>query len=60
MEIWRELYRSRRGGRSLQRETLADLLKDESLEVIECTSAEAAELVVAVSPLDIPKMLGFC
>jgi hypothetical protein len=28
---------------------LADLLKDESLEVIECTFAEAAELVVAVS-----------
>ena len=31
----------------LQRETLALLLKDEGLEVIECTSAEAAELVVA-------------
>src|SRR6201989_736597 len=31
---------------TLQRETLADLLKDEGLEVIECTSAEAAELVV--------------
>ena len=26
---------------------MADLLKDEGLEVIECTSAEAAELVVA-------------
>lgn len=32
---------------TLQREILADLLKDEGLEVIECTSAEAAELVVA-------------
>jgi CheY-like chemotaxis protein len=32
---------------ALQREALADLLKDEGLEVIECTSAEAAELVVA-------------
>lgn len=32
---------------TLQRETLADLLKDEGMEVIECTSAEAAELVVA-------------
>ena len=32
---------------TLQRETLAGLLKDEGLEVIECTSAEAAELVVA-------------
>jgi DNA-binding NtrC family response regulator len=30
-----------------QREILANLLKDEGLEVIECTSAEAAELVVA-------------
>src|ERR1700761_1702535 len=32
---------------ALQRETLADLLKDKGLEVIECTTAEAAELVVA-------------
>jgi DNA-binding NtrC family response regulator len=32
---------------NLQRVTLADLLKDEGLEVIECTPAEAAELVVA-------------
>jgi CheY-like chemotaxis protein len=32
---------------ALQRETLADLLKDEGLEVIECTTGEAAELVVS-------------
>jgi DNA-binding NtrC family response regulator len=32
---------------ALQRETLADLLKEQRLEVIECTTAEAAELVVA-------------
>jgi PleD family two-component response regulator len=32
---------------TLQRETLADLMKDKGMEVIECTSAEAAELVVA-------------
>jgi DNA-binding NtrC family response regulator len=32
---------------TLQREILADLLKDQGLEVIECTTAEAAELVVA-------------
>jgi DNA-binding NtrC family response regulator len=31
----------------LQREALADLLRDRGLEVIECSSAEAAELVVA-------------
>jgi len=30
---------------TLQREALAELLKDEGLEVVECTSAEAAELV---------------
>jgi CheY-like chemotaxis protein len=34
---------------TLQREGLADLLKDEGLEVVECSSAEAAELVVATS-----------
>jgi DNA-binding NtrC family response regulator len=32
---------------ALQREALAVLLKDQGLEVVECTSAEAAELVVA-------------
>ena len=30
-----------------QREVLADLLKDEGFEVIECTTAEAAELIIA-------------
>jgi DNA-binding response OmpR family regulator len=29
-----------------QRETLADILKDEGFEVIECTTAEAAELIM--------------
>ncbi len=33
----------------LQREVMADLLKLEGLEVIECSTAEAAELVVATS-----------
>jgi DNA-binding NtrC family response regulator len=32
---------------TLQREVLADILKDNDLEVIECTTAEAAELVLA-------------
>ncbi len=31
----------------VQRETLADLLKHENMDVIECESAEAAELVIA-------------
>ena len=34
-------------GRSFQREILADVLKDEGFEVIECTTAEAAELIIA-------------
>ena len=32
-----------------QRATLAELLRDEGLEVIECATAEAAELVIATS-----------
>ena len=31
----------------LQREALSDLLKDKGLEVVECSTAEAAELVLA-------------
>jgi CheY-like chemotaxis protein len=38
---------------SLQRELLADLLKGEGLEVIECTTAEAAELVLATTGLEL-------
>jgi CheY-like chemotaxis protein len=34
---------------TLQREAIADLLKDEALEVVECTTAEAAELVLAAA-----------
>jgi len=33
----------------LQREVMADLLKLDGLEVIECSTAEAAELIVATS-----------
>ena len=32
---------------AFQREALADLLKDEGFEVIECTTAAAAELIIA-------------
>ena len=34
---------------TLQREAIADLLKLDGLEVIECSTAEAAELIVATS-----------
>lgn len=32
---------------AFQREVMADILKDEGFEVIECATAEAAELIVA-------------
>ncbi|WP_065755888.1 response regulator [Bradyrhizobium paxllaeri] len=32
---------------AFQREAVAELLKDEGFEVIECTTAEAAELIIA-------------
>lgn len=32
-----------------QREVMAELLKDEGYEVVECSTAEAAELVIATS-----------
>jgi DNA-binding NtrC family response regulator len=32
---------------ALQREVLADILKDEGFEVVECATAEAAELIIA-------------
>lgn len=38
---------------SLQREVLTDILKGEGLEVIECTTAEAAELVLATTGLEL-------
>jgi CheY-like chemotaxis protein len=38
---------------SLQREVLADVLKGEGLEVIECTTAEAAELVLSTTGIEL-------
>ncbi len=32
---------------AIQREVLADILRDEGFEVVECTTAEAAELVIS-------------
>jgi CheY-like chemotaxis protein len=36
----------------LQREVFANLLKGDGFEVVECTTAEAAELVIATSRLE--------
>ena len=38
---------------SLQREVLAEVLKGEGLEVIECTTAEAAELVLSTTGIEL-------
>ena len=38
---------------TLQREFIAELIKERGLEVIECTTAEAAELVLAAAGLEL-------
>ena len=43
---------------TLQRETLTDLLKDEGLEVIECTTAEAAELAVVSTGTELKALIA--
>ena len=42
---------------ALQRELLADVLKDEGLEVIECTTAEAAELIIASTGTELQALI---
>ena len=42
---------------TVQRETFADLLKSEGFEVIECSTAEAAELVVATSGAELQALV---
>ena len=41
-----------------QRETLADILKDEGFEVIECTTAEAAELIIASTGTELQALIA--
>jgi DNA-binding NtrC family response regulator len=41
-----------------QREVLADILRDEGLEVIECTTAESAELIVATSGTELLALIA--
>ena len=41
----------------LQREVMADLLKDEGLEVVECSTAEAAELIIATSGAELRALI---
>jgi|SRR6188768_2476758 DNA-binding NtrC family response regulator len=41
-----------------QREALADILRDDGLEVIECTTAEAAELIVATAGTELQALIA--
>ena len=40
-----------------QREAFADVLKDEGFEVIECTTAEAAELIIASTGTELQALI---
>ena len=42
---------------ALQREVMADLLRDDGFEVIECSTGEAAELVVATSGTELRALI---
>ena len=42
---------------AFQREAFADLLKDEGFEVIECTTAEAAELIIASTGAELQALI---
>jgi DNA-binding NtrC family response regulator len=41
----------------LQREVMAELLKDEGFDVVECSSAEAAELIIATSGTELRALI---
>jgi CheY-like chemotaxis protein len=42
---------------AFQREVLADVLKDEGFEVIECTTGEAAELIIAATGTELQALI---
>ena len=42
----------------LQREVMADLLRDEGFDVIECSTGEAAELIVATSGTELQALIA--
>ena len=41
----------------LQREVMAELLRDEGFEVVECSTAEAAELIIATSGTELRALI---
>jgi DNA-binding NtrC family response regulator len=42
---------------ALQREVMAELLKDEGFEVVECSTAEAAELIISTSGTELRALI---
>lgn len=42
---------------AIQREVLADILRDEGFEVVECTTAEAAELVISSAGTELQALI---
>jgi DNA-binding NtrC family response regulator len=43
---------------ALQREIMAELLKDEGFEVVECSTAEAAELIISTSGTELRALIA--
>jgi CheY-like chemotaxis protein len=43
---------------AFQREVLAEVLKDEGFEVVECSTAEAAELVISTSGTELRTVIA--
>lgn len=43
---------------ALQREVLADILRDDGFEVVECSTAEAAELIVASTGTELRALIS--
>lgn len=42
---------------ALQREVLADILRDDGFEVVECTTAEAAELIISSTGTELQALI---
>ena len=42
---------------AIQREVLADILRDDGFEVVECTTAEAAELVISSAGTELQALI---
>jgi CheY-like chemotaxis protein len=50
-------FRGQQSAPGLQRELLADILRNDGFEVVECTTAEAAELVISSAGTDLQALV---